>query len=60
MAVDDPRSDEQLLAAARADREAFAVFYRRHLGLVVGFFRARVGEPEQAGSAATTTPGAGR
>lgn len=55
MAVDDPRSDEQLLAAARGDREAFAVFYRRHLGLVVAFFRARVGEPELAADLAAET-----
>jgi RNA polymerase sigma-70 factor (ECF subfamily) len=28
--ADDPRTDEQLLRAARVEREAFVAFYRRH------------------------------
>ena len=30
MAANDPRTDEQLLWAARVEREAFVAFYRRH------------------------------
>jgi RNA polymerase sigma-70 factor, ECF subfamily len=41
-------SDAQLLAAiARCDDRAFSAFYRRHLGLVVGWCARRT-DPEQA------------
>jgi RNA polymerase sigma-70 factor (ECF subfamily) len=42
-------NDTQLLAAsARGDAEAFAVFYRRHLALVVGFAFRSTGDAELA------------
>jgi RNA polymerase sigma factor (sigma-70 family) len=44
----DPRSDGELLVAARRDPEAFAVFYRRHARALLGFFRRRVGSVEEA------------
>jgi RNA polymerase sigma factor (sigma-70 family) len=41
--------DQALLAAAASgDADAFAVFYRRHLGLVVGFGLRATGDPEAA------------
>lgn len=41
--------DEALLAAtARGDADAFAAFYRRHLGLVVGFCLRATGDREAA------------
>ncbi|MGN6871788.1 MAG: RNA polymerase sigma factor [Solirubrobacteraceae bacterium] len=41
-------SDAQLLAAiARCDDRAFSAFYRRHLGMVVGWYARRV-DPELA------------
>lgn len=41
--------DEALLAAsARGDADAFAAFYRRHLGLVVGFCLRATGDREVA------------
>ena len=50
------RSDEQLLAAtARGDHQAFACFYRRHVGAVVAFLRRRVPAPEQAFDLAAET-----
>ena len=36
----DERSDDELLAATRAEPEAFAVFYRRHVGGLLGVLRA--------------------
>jgi RNA polymerase sigma-70 factor (ECF subfamily) len=44
----DPRSDGELLVAARSDPAAFGVFYDRHLARVLAFFRARVRSPEAA------------
>ena len=41
-------SDDDLLAATQVDPEAFAVFYRRHLGLVLGLTYRATGEREQA------------
>jgi RNA polymerase sigma factor (sigma-70 family) len=42
-------SDAQLLAAiASCDDRAFGVFYRRHLGLIVGWCARRTGDPELA------------
>ena len=44
----DGLSDEELLGLARRDPEAFAVFYRRHVGSIVGFFVRRTACPESA------------
>src|SRR4051794_15608399 len=44
-----------LSAAARGDGDAFAAFYRRHEGLVLGYLRRRVGEPELAFDLAAET-----
>ena len=53
------RSDEALLeAAARGDDDAFAVFYRRHLSGVTGFFLRRVGDAELAFDLTAETFGA--
>lgn len=42
-------SDAQLLAAiASCDDRAFSAFYRRHLGMVVGWCARRTGDPELA------------
>ncbi len=41
---DDPRSDAVLLTTAVQDPQAFAVFYRRHVGWVLGFMGRRVPE----------------
>ena len=35
----DERSDDDLLAATRAEPEAFAVFYRRHVGPLLAYFQ---------------------
>src|SRR4051794_1480003 len=45
--MDEP-SDEELLAAARRDAEAFAAFYRRHARAVAAFFSARTRDAEVA------------
>jgi RNA polymerase sigma-70 factor (ECF subfamily) len=44
----DPASDDELLAAARTDPEAFAVFYRRHARPLAGFFVTRTRDAEAA------------
>jgi len=45
----DRRSDRQLLAlAATTDPEAFTVFYRRHVDVVLTFLRRRTPSPEAA------------
>lgn len=41
-------SDDELLAAAYRDREAFTAFYRRYERLVLAFFLRRTGDPELA------------
>ncbi len=46
MAVRDSRDEELLAAAGRGDEAAFADFYRRHIGGVIGFFMNRVADPE--------------
>lgn len=46
--VSDDAPDEQLLARTRGDPSAFGVFYRRHEDRVLGYFLARVGDPEVA------------
>lgn len=44
----DPRTDEQLLAAAVVEPEAFAVFYRRHARPLAAYFVRRTRDPERA------------
>jgi len=44
----DSRTDGELLVATAGDPEAFAVFYRRHVRGVLGFFRRRVSSAEVA------------
>ena len=46
--VSDDAPDEQLLARTRGEPSAFGVFYRRHEDRVLGYFLARVGDPEVA------------
>jgi RNA polymerase sigma factor (sigma-70 family) len=41
-------SDGELLAAARSNPDAFAAFYDRYEGSVVGYFARRTGDPEVA------------
>jgi RNA polymerase sigma factor (sigma-70 family) len=44
----DERSDSDLLAATRAEPEAFAVFYRRHVGPLLAYFARRTRDAEVA------------
>lgn len=44
----DSRTDGELLAAARNDREAYAAFYRRHVEWVLAYIARRVSSPELA------------
>jgi RNA polymerase sigma-70 factor (ECF subfamily) len=46
--VSDDAPDETLLAATRTEPAAFGAFYRRHEDRVLGYFLARVGDPEVA------------
>jgi RNA polymerase sigma factor (sigma-70 family) len=46
--MEDGRSDDELLAAANTDAEAFTVFYRRHAAAVLGYTRYRTGDIETA------------
>jgi RNA polymerase sigma factor (sigma-70 family) len=48
MGSSDHRSDAELLVAARDDRDAFAVFYRRHVEWVLAFSARRLGSAELA------------
>jgi RNA polymerase sigma factor (sigma-70 family) len=41
-------SDDELLASATHDVEAFAVFYRRHAAAILGYLRFRTGNVESA------------
>jgi len=41
-------SDGELLAASRSNPDAFAAFYDRYEGSVVGYFARRTGNPEVA------------
>jgi RNA polymerase sigma-70 factor (ECF subfamily) len=41
-------SDGELLAASRSEPDAFAAFYERYEGSVVGYFARRTGDPEVA------------
>ena len=44
----DERSDDDLLAATRLEPEAFAVFYRRHVGPLLAYFARRTRDAELA------------
>ncbi len=44
----DERSDDELLAATRAEPEAFAVFYRRHVEPLLAYFARRTRDAELA------------
>ena len=55
MARDDPRSDEELLAATAARPEAFAPFYRRHLRPVLAYLLQRTHRPDLAADLAAET-----
>ena len=44
----DDAPDEQLLARTRGEPSAFGVFNRGHEDRVLGYFLARVGDPEVA------------
>jgi RNA polymerase sigma-70 factor (ECF subfamily) len=44
----DGSTDDELLGLARRDPEAFAVFYRRHVGWIIGFFVRRTACQETA------------
>jgi RNA polymerase sigma factor (sigma-70 family) len=44
----DDRPDDVLLAATRAEPEAFAVFYRRHVGPLLAYFARRTRDAELA------------
>lgn len=51
----DHLGDDDLLALTPKQPEAFAVFYRRHERLLLGFFMRRTGEPELAADLAAET-----
>jgi RNA polymerase sigma-70 factor (ECF subfamily) len=55
MADPDPRSDDALVLAARGEPEAFARFYRRHVGPLLGYFLRRTRDPEVAADLAAET-----
>jgi RNA polymerase sigma factor (sigma-70 family) len=44
----DDAPDETLLASTRGEPAAFGAFYRRHEDRILGYFLARVGDPEVA------------
>lgn len=48
MRAADRRSDEQLLAAAATEPEAFGVFYRRHVEALLAYLVRRTDRPELA------------
>lgn len=52
---DDPRTDEELLAATADDAEAFGVFYRRHLRSVLAYLLHRTGRRDLAADLAAET-----
>ena len=55
----DRSSDDELLAAARADPLAFGAFYRRHEERMLAFFLGRVGDAEVAADLTAETFAAG-
>jgi RNA polymerase sigma-70 factor, ECF subfamily len=46
MVAASAQDDELLIRFAAGDADAFVEFYRRHLGMVLGFFLRRTGDPE--------------
>ena len=52
---DDPRTDEELLAATADEAEAFGVFYRRHLRSVLPYLLHRTGRRDLAADLAAET-----
>ena len=53
--MEDKRLDRTLLVVARADPEAFAEFYRRHVDRIVAFAAARVRSPEEVADLVAST-----
>lgn len=51
----DERGDDELLAAARTDPQAFAEFYRRNVDKLVGFAVSRVRSPEEVADLVAST-----
>jgi RNA polymerase sigma factor (sigma-70 family) len=52
---EEQRTDSELLLAARVSAEPFGVFYERHFGAVLAFFRRRTRGPEEAFDLAAET-----
>ncbi len=48
MTGSDGRPDAELLSATATDRDAFALFYRRHVSAVLAYLMSRTGRPELA------------
>ena len=46
--MDDPRTDDDVLAAVNGEPEAFGVFYRRHVRALLGYLVRRTGDAELA------------
>jgi RNA polymerase sigma factor (sigma-70 family) len=53
--TDNEPTDEELLGRLSSDPAAFEVFYRRHVGRVVGFAARRVGQPANAADLVAAT-----
>lgn len=51
----DRRSDEQLLAAAATEPEAFGAFYRRHVEALLAYLLRRTGRPDLAADVCAET-----
>src|SRR3954453_6612895 len=51
----DVRTDDDLLAATRAEPEAFAVLYRRHVHAMLAYFARRTQDAELAADLAAET-----
>lgn len=52
---DERRSDEQLLAAAGTESDAFGAFYRRHVEALLAYLVRRTGRPEIAADVCAET-----
>ncbi|MDO8213346.1 RNA polymerase sigma factor [Conexibacter sp. CPCC 206217] len=52
---DEGRSDAELLVACADEPEAFATFYRRHVGALLGYLHARTGRAELAADVCAET-----
>ena len=46
LTIDD--AEAALVERAKRDREAFAILYRRHYGMIVGYIHRRIGNPHAA------------